>query len=91
MIDGKMVFSHLEADGQVPQWATVDPSAGQTVSVLAEYLPRTGDQVRFGLGIAYEPEMIPAEAKTIAAAADVVIRVGGSSESTLLHADWTIN
>ena len=87
MIDGKMVFSHLEADGQVPQWATVDPSAGQTVSVLAEYLPRTGDQVRFGLG----PEMIPAEAKTIAAAADVVIRVGGSSESTLLHADWTIN
>ena len=82
MIDGKQVFAAPQLDGQVPQSATIDLEAGQTVSVVAEYLPIAGDGVRFGLGIAYEPDLVSAEAKTIAAAADAVVVAAGFTAET---------
>ena len=77
MIDGKQVAASPEGDGQVPQSATIDLKAGQTVKVVAEYMPHNSDGVRFGLGIGYEPDLIAAEAKTMAAAADVVVVAAG--------------
>jgi beta-glucosidase len=75
-VDGKEVLALLNPDGQVPHSATIDLKEGQTVSVVAEYLPH-GNPVFFGLGIAYEPDLIAAEVKTIAAAADVVVVAAG--------------
>jgi beta-glucosidase len=80
-VDGKEVLALLNPDGQVPHSATIDLKEGQTASVVAEYMLR-GNPVFFGLGIAYEPELIAAEVKTIAAAADVVVvAVGFTAES----------
>jgi len=82
MVDGKQVVACPEGDGQTPQSATIDLNAGQTVKVVAEYMPHNSDGVRFGLGIGYEPDLIPAEAKTMAAAADeVVVAAGFTAES----------
>ena len=81
MVDGKQVLSHPPIEGQVPQSATVDLNAGQTVNVVAEYLPRNA-AILFSLGIAYEPDLISAEVKTIASAADVVVVVAGFDPTT---------
>jgi beta-glucosidase len=48
---------------------------------MAEVLPRSPG-VRFGLGIAYEPDLIAAEVKTLAAAADVVVMAVGFNPET---------
>jgi beta-glucosidase len=72
MVDGKQLPALPHAEGQVPQSWTLDLNAGQTVNVVVEYLPHSSS-VQIGLGIAYEQELIAAEAKTLAAAADVVV------------------
>jgi beta-glucosidase len=91
MVDGKEVLSHPPIDGQTPQSATLDLNAGQTVTVVAEYLPRS-PIVHFGLGIAYEPDLISAEVKTIAAAADaVVVAVGFTAETEREASDRTFS
>ena len=81
MVDGNQVLAHPEIDGQVPQSTTLDLNAGQTVQVVAEYLPRSPG-VRFGLGIAYEQDLIAAGVKTFAAAADVVVVAVGFNPET---------
>ncbi|MGA3080187.1 MAG: glycoside hydrolase family 3 C-terminal domain-containing protein [Terracidiphilus sp.] len=81
-VDGKQVLAHPPIDGQVPQSASIDLKQGQTVSVVAEYIPHVTEAIRFGLGIVYEPEMISAEVRTIAAAADVVVVAAGFSAET---------
>jgi len=81
MVDGKQVLAHPPIEGQVPQSAMIDLNAGQTVNVVAEYLPRNA-AILFSLGIAYEPDLISADVKTIAAAADVVVVVAGFDPTT---------
>jgi beta-glucosidase len=71
-VDGKQLLDQPHAEGQVPQSKSLDLAAGQTLHVVAEYLPHSAG-TRFGLGIAYEPELVSAEARTIAADADVVV------------------
>jgi beta-glucosidase len=89
MVDGNQVLAHPEIEGQVPQSATLDLNASQTVNVVAEVLPRSPG-VRFGLGIAYETDLIAAEVKTLAAAADlVVVAVGFNPETEREGSDRT--
>jgi beta-glucosidase len=80
-VDGKQVLALLDFDGQIPQSATIDLSAGQTVKVVAKVLPGSSI-IHFGLGVAYEPELIAAEVKTIATAADVVVVAAGFDPAT---------
>jgi beta-glucosidase len=81
MVDGKELLAQPRAEGQSSRFATIDLNAGQTVSVVAEYLPGFAGN-RFGLGIALESDLISEEAKKFAAAADVVVVAAGFNSST---------
>jgi beta-glucosidase len=81
MIDGKQVLTQNHEEGQFPQSSTFDLNAGQTVNVVADYLPHSA-RIRLGLGIAYEPDLISPDAKRFAAAADVVVVAAGFSPPT---------
>jgi beta-glucosidase len=75
-VDGKQLPISPHAEGQAPQFWTLDLKAGQTVNIVAECVP-SSSSVHFGLGIAYEPELVSAEAKQFAKLADaVVVAVG---------------
>ena len=39
LVDGKQVLEQTQAEGQVPESASLDLDAGQTVNVVADYLP----------------------------------------------------
>jgi beta-glucosidase len=81
LVNGKEILNQERAEGQVPQSATVELAAGETATVVAGILPR-GATPRFGLGIAYLPELISTEAREMAAKADVVvIAVGFNPQS----------
>lgn len=75
-VDGKDVVTQVQAEGQYPESATLDLSAGQTIKVVAQYKPGFAGN-RFGLGIVNEEDMISEDVKKFAAAADVaVVAVG---------------
>jgi beta-glucosidase len=76
LVNGKEILHQDRAEGQVPQSATLELAAGETATVVAELQPR-GATPRFGLGIAYLPELISAEAREMAAKADVVVIAAG--------------
>jgi beta-glucosidase len=80
-IDGKTLTSPPHAEGQAPQFWTIDLKEGQTVKVQADYLPGFVG-VRFGLGIALEQDLISQDVKTFAAKADVVVVSAGFGEGT---------
>ncbi len=81
IIDGNVVLEQSHAEGQAPKFKSLDLEAGQSLRIVAEYLPYSPG-VRFGLGLAYEPDLISAEAKTIATAADVVVVAAGFGPAT---------
>jgi len=80
-IDGKPLVSPPHAEGQTPQFWTIELTAGQTVNVVCDYVPSFAG-VRLGLGIAYEPELIAPEVKEFASRADVAIVVAGFTSQT---------
>ena len=81
MVDGKQLLEQVQVEGQHPESASVDLTAGQTIQVVADYLPGFAGN-RFGLGILNEADMIPADVKKFASAADVaVVAVGFSPET----------
>ena len=81
MVDGNPLQTPPRAEGQVPPYWTLDLNAGQSVNVVADYLPGFGGS-HFGLGIAYEPDLVSADAKAFAAAADVVVVAVGFNAGT---------
>ena len=81
LADGKQVLGQVHAEGQVPQYTAVDLTAGQSVSIQADYLPR-GDGTRLGVGFVYEPELVSAEAKQFASIADAVVLAIGFDSKT---------
>jgi beta-glucosidase len=81
LIDGKQLTSPPHAEGQAPQFWTLDWSAGQTVSVVADYLPAFVGN-RFGLGIAFEADLVSSEVKEFAAKADAVVVAVGFNPGT---------
>ena len=80
-VDGKKLSTPPHAEGQVPPYWTLNLSAGQTVSIVAECITRYPD-FRFGMGVAYEPDLISAEAKEYAAKADVAVVAAGFDART---------
>jgi beta-glucosidase len=71
-IDGKQLEADRLIEGHTPQAWPLDLHDGQTVNVVAEYVPHDSTN-HFALGIAYEPDLISADARQMAAAADVVV------------------
>lgn len=71
-VDGKQVLEQEHAEGQVPKYATLELTAGQTVSVKADYVPHAPG-TRFGFGMVYEPRLVSDDAKQFASLADVVV------------------
>jgi beta-glucosidase len=81
LLNGKEILSQEQAEGQVPQSAIVEMTAGEVASVVVDLMPRSASP-RFGVGIAYLPELISADAREMAAKADVVvISVGFNTQS----------
>jgi len=80
-IDGKQILSQDQIEGQHPESASIDLTAGQTIQVIADYLPGFAGN-RFGLGIINEAEMISDDVKKFASAADVVVVAVGFNPST---------
>jgi len=80
-VDGKELLVQEHLEGQVPRNATLDLAAGQAVKLVADYLPHAPG-VRLGLGIAYEPNLVSAEAKQFASLADVVVLAAGFSPTS---------
>jgi beta-glucosidase len=81
LVNGKQILSQERAEGQIPQSATVELAAGENASFVAELLPRS-DTPHFGVGVAYLPELISAEAREMAAKADVVVIAAGFNTQT---------
>ncbi|MGA7258654.1 MAG: glycoside hydrolase family 3 C-terminal domain-containing protein [Terracidiphilus sp.] len=80
-VDGKQLLDQMQAEGQVPESATLDLSDGQTVTVVADYKPAFSG-VRLGLGLVNESDMISLEVKEYATKADVVIAAVGFNDAT---------
>ena len=81
LVDGKQVLDQVRAEGQVPESVSLDLTAGQTIQVQIDYMPYA-DGTRLGVGIAYEPDLVSAEAKQYAADADVVVLALGFNPET---------
>jgi hypothetical protein len=80
-VDGKQLLQQIHAEGQVPQSATLQLTAGQTVNVVADYVPHAPG-VRLGLGMAFEADLVSEEARQFAVAADVTVVAAGFNELT---------
>ncbi len=80
-VDGKQILDQVQVEGQAPESASVDLTAGQTIAVVADYLPGFAGN-RFGLGIANEADLISDDVKRFATAADVAVVAVGYSPST---------
>ena len=80
-VDGKQVLQQVHAEGQVPQSATLSLSAGQTVNVVADYVPHAPG-VRLGLGLASESDLVSEEARQFASIADVTVVAAGFNDLT---------
>ena len=91
-VDGKQIIAQKQVEGQHPESATIELSAGQTVQIVADYLPGFSGN-RFGLAVADESTLISADVKKYAAAADaVIVSVGfdASTESEGLDRTFTL-
>ncbi|MGA8741630.1 MAG: glycoside hydrolase family 3 C-terminal domain-containing protein [Terracidiphilus sp.] len=80
-VDGKQIIQQAQIEGQHPESASINLNAGQTINVVADYLPGFVGN-RFGLGIVNETDMISAEVKQYASVADVVVVAVGFNPST---------
>ncbi len=81
MVDGKETVGQTHAEGQVPQSATLELAAGQTIEIVADYVPHAPG-IRLGVGIAAEADLVSEDVKKLAAAADVVVVAAGYTDQT---------
>jgi len=80
IVNGKPVLEQTPHEGQAPRYAEVPLTAGKAASVEVDYQPDSSN-MRLGLGIRGVDELVSAEAKKIAAAADVVFVAVGFDAS----------
>jgi beta-glucosidase len=71
-VDGKQTLEQAHAEGQLPHTASLELGAGQTVNVVANYMPRAAGS-RFGFGVVAVADLVTPDEKSIAAQADVAI------------------
>ena len=75
-VDGKQLIEQSQVEGQHPESVTIDLNAGQTIHLVAEYMPVSVGN-RFSLGVENETDLISEDVKKFASAADVaVVAVG---------------
>jgi beta-glucosidase len=88
-VDGKQMLQQTQAEGQVSESASLDLSAGQTVSVVVDYHPAFAG-TRLGVGLVSEAAMISDEVKQYASIADVaIVSVGFNPDSESEGSDRT--
>jgi beta-glucosidase len=75
-IDGKEVIDEPHAEGRVTKSASIHLDAGQTATIVADYLPRLSGAC-FSLGMVNETNLILPEAMLFASRADVVVVAAG--------------
>jgi len=76
LIDGKKVLEQAHREGQAPQFADVDMTAGKPVKLEVDYLP-DADYPRIGVGIHATSDLVSPEVAKLAAMADAsVVAVG---------------
>ena len=80
-VDGKQVIEEPGTEGDVPQSATLELNAGQTVDVVADLASNPGEG-GFEMGMAYQPDLVLADAKKYASLADVVVVCAGFDPTT---------
>src|SRR6185312_13896549 len=80
IVNGKPVLEQTPHEGQAPRYAEVPLTAGKAASVEVDYQPDSSN-MRLGLGVRGVDELVSAEAKKIAAAADVVFVAVGFDAS----------
>ncbi|MDE3201965.1 MAG: glycoside hydrolase family 3 C-terminal domain-containing protein, partial [Acidobacteriota bacterium] len=80
-IDGDKQIDQSQVEGQHPEWATMELKEGQTIKVVADYLPHIAGN-RFSLGIEAQDDLISPEVATFAKAADVAIVSVGFDAAT---------
>ena len=80
-VDGKQVIEQVQVEGQHAESASINLSAGQTMKMVADYLPGFAGN-RFAVGIVNEADMISEEVKKFASAADAVVVSVGFDPST---------
>ena len=80
-VDGKQIIEQIQVEGQHPESSSLELNAGQSINVVADYLPGFVGN-RFGLGIVNESEMISEEVKKFASVADAVVVAVGFDRST---------
>ena len=81
MVDGKQVIEEPGTEGDVPQSTTLELKAGQTVEVAADLAMHPREDA-FQMGIAYEPDLVLADAKKYASLADAVVVCAGFDATT---------
>lgn len=80
-VDGKPGLTQAEEEAESPQMLNLDLTAGQTVNVVAEYLPHSPG-LAFGMGVINSEDMITPEAKDFASKADAVVVFVGFGPTT---------
>jgi len=80
-MDGRRLAQPPHAEAQIPPAWPITLALGQTIDIVADYLPRFAG-VRCGVGVAYEPDLVSATAKRFAAAADVAVVAVGFTKDT---------
>lgn len=81
LIDGKKVLEQPHREGQAPQFADVQMTAGQAAKVEVDYLP-DASYPRMGLGIRATDKLVSPEVAKLASKADVAVVVVGFDPST---------
>ena len=71
-VDGNQLLEQGHEEGQVPKTASLDLSAGQIISIRADYMPRAAGS-RFGFGVVAAADLVTPDEKSAAALADVAI------------------
>jgi beta-glucosidase len=80
-VDSKQIIEQVQVEGQHPESSSIELNAGQSINVVADYLPGFVGN-RFGLGIVNESDMISEEVKKFASVADDVVVAVGFDRST---------
>ena len=79
-VDGNEVLAESHSEG-IPHSTTLELIAGKTVTVTVDYLPYSPG-VNFGLGIAFEADLVSDEARQFAAQADAAVVAAGFNPGT---------
>jgi len=80
-VDGKPLLDQPHREGQIPQSATIELTAGQPIHISADYTPWTPG-VRLSLGLAPESSLVSEQAIRLAKSADAVVLSIGFNADT---------